>query len=187
MDGKELFKAPGRFEGWVLPGSHVFVTTQQGYPPNERIRTPAAGEKISFHISRLYDDEDLTRYRRKWSAWKPWTVLGTGVALAAGGGLLHFKARDSYRRFDAQATDCGLAGCEPTPALGELRSRGNTFQKVAVGAYAAGGALLATGVVLAFINRAQPYRLSPDEHEQAVSLGLSLAEGEREVMLTVQF
>jgi hypothetical protein len=187
MDGKALFTAPGYYEGWVLPGSHVFVTTQPGHSPNERIRTPAAGEKISLHISKLYEDEELTRYRRRWSAWKPWTVLGAGAALAAGGGLLHLRARDNYRRFDAQATACGLAGCAPTPELGDLRKRGDTFQKVAVGGYAAGGALFATGAVLAFMNRAQPYRLSPDEHEQVTSLAVGGAGGAREVLLTIRF
>lgn len=187
MDGKPLFVAPGRFKGWVLPGARVFVATQSGRPPNERIRTPAAGERISLRISRLYDDEELTRYRRKWSAWKPWTVLGAGVALAAGGGVLHLRARDDFRGFDAQATACGLAGCAPSPALGALRKRGDTFQKAAVGTYAAGGALLATGAVLAFINRAQPYQLSPDEHEQATGLALDGSVNGREVLLTLRF
>jgi hypothetical protein len=187
MDGRLLFTAPGRFEGWDLPGSHVLVTTQEGSPPNERIRTPRDGEAIRLHISRVYDDGELTRYRRLWATWKPWAVLGTGVALAAGGGVLHQQARNDIRAFDAGAAVCGLAGCPLTPELDGLRSRGARFQKVAVGAYASGGALVFTGALLAFINRAAPYRLTPDEHEQGTNIALEVGPERRELRVTVRF
>jgi hypothetical protein len=187
MDGRLLFKAPGRFEGWELPGSHVLVTTQEGYPPNERIRTPREGETISLHISRVYDDGELTRYRRLWATWKPWAMLGAGVAVAAGGGVLHQQARNDIRDFDERVTGCHLDGCLLTPELDGLRSRGSRFQKVAVGTYAAGGALVLTGALLAFINRAEPYRLTPDEYEQETQVAFQRVGGRNELLVTIRF
>ncbi|HYH94444.1 hypothetical protein [Hyalangium sp.] len=187
MDGRLLFTAPGRFEGWDLPGSHVLVTNQEGYPPNERIRTPREGEVISLHISRVYDDGELTRYRRHWATWKPWAMFGAGVALATGGGVLHQQARNDIREFDARATECELDGCPLTPELDGLRSRGARFQKMAIGTYAAGGALVFTGALLAFINRAEPYRLTPDEHEQGTQVVLQQVDGRHELWVTIRF
>jgi len=187
MDGRLLFTAPGRYEGWVLPGSHVFVATREGSPPNERIRTPGEGQKITLNLSELYGDQELTRYRRLWSAWKPWVVVGAGAALAAGGGWFHLQARDDLRGFDARATKCGLEGCAPSREFDELRDRGGRFQKVAVGTYAAGGALFVTGAVLAYINRAEPYRLTPDEYERETRVAVQLGGGRRELLLTFRF
>ncbi|WP_224248329.1 hypothetical protein [Hyalangium gracile] len=166
MNGQVLFKAPGRHQGFVVPGPHTFSATREGYPRNDRKRTLAPGEKLTLPI-KLYTDEELTRYTRHWASWKSWAVLGAGAAVAAGGGLLHLQARDSFDSFDAGVLSCG--GCMPDDSLASKRSRGDTLQKVAVGSYAAGGAALLTGMVLLYVNRAQPYRISPDELEQAPS------------------
>ncbi len=167
MDGKELFKAPGHYEGFVVPGEHTFSATQAGYPLNERKHNLAQGEKFKLPF-KLYTDEELTRYTRHWDAWKSWAVLGAGVAVAGGGALLHLQARNSFDSFDAGVLACD-GGCVPTPDLASKRTRGYNLQKVAVGSYAAGGAALFTGMVLLYVNRAQPYRISPDELEQETS------------------
>lgn len=187
MDGQLLFIAPGRYEGWAQPGQHVFMATRQGSPPNERIRIPREGEKLMLHIPALYGDQELTRYSRPWAVWKPWAVVGAGAALVAGGGWLHLKARDDIRGFDARARACGLEGCEPTPELTKLRDQGTQFQRVAVGTYAAGGAVVATGALLAIINRAEPYRLTPDEYEREAQATLQFGGGSREFWLSIRF
>lgn len=188
MDGRLLFTAPGHYEGWVLPGTHVFVAAREGHPPNERVRNPGAGEKIALNISALYGDGELTRYRRIWAPWKSWAVMGAGAAVAAGGGWLHLKGRAELRSFDARAADCGLNGCAPTQRLDALRQRGERLQKVAMGTYAAGGALLVTGAVLAYINQAEPYRLTPDEHERDTRVALQLgSRGRRGLLVTFRF
>ena len=55
----------------------------------------------------------------------------------------------------------------PDPALQSLLAGARTEQTAAFAAYVAGGTLLATGAILAWINRPQPYRISPEELEQA--------------------
>lgn len=187
MDGRPLFTAPGHYKGWALPGSHVFLAAREGYPPNERVRNPGEGETLTLNIAGLYDDRELTRYRRIWAPWKSWAVAGAGAALAAGGGWLHLQGRDDIRSFDARAAECGQPGCEPSRELDDLRNRGSQFQKVAMGTYAAGGALIVAGAVLAYINRAEPYRLTPDEYEQDTHIALQLGSARRELLMTFRF
>jgi hypothetical protein len=166
MDGQELFKAPGHYQGFVVPGPHTFSALKEGFPRNERKRNLAPGEKFQLPF-KLYTNEELTRHTRKWDVWKPWAVLGAGVAVAAGGGVLHLQARNNFASFDAGVRDC--QPCFLTPALSSKRSRGDTLQKAAVGTYAASGGALVTGLVLLYMNRAQSYQLSPDEFEQGTS------------------
>lgn len=187
MDGKLLFKAPGSYEQWMLPGAHVFGFTKEGYPPNERIRTPAAGEKIILRVQKIYTEKELTRQTKPWATWKPFTVLGAGAVLLAGGGGLHLRARESYRDFDGQAAACGRGGCDPGIARLDLRQRGDTFQRAAMGSYALGGAVFATGAVLAFINRTHSYRILPDEHEKSMGEALQVGANASGAWATLRF
>lgn len=193
MDGKEVCKAPERYEAFVIPGAHTFSAIKAGYPRNDRKRNLAQGEKFQLPI-KLYTKEELTRYTRKWEAWKPWAVLGAGAAVAAGGGLLHLQARNSFASFDAGVQDCG--GCIPEKDLASKRSRGDTLQTAAMSTYAVGGGAVVTGLVLLYINRAQPYQISPDDLEQgattapeqpAVSVMPLVGSGEGGVLATFRF
>jgi tetratricopeptide (TPR) repeat protein len=173
MNGEELFVAPGRHESWVLPARYTFAAVKEGYPLNERERTAAAGEELSLDY-KLYTQEELTRYHRPGPAWRPWAVVGLGAALAGGGFLLHDKATDRYRSFDEGILRCSSAndnrGCLPPPELLDEQARGNTFQRAALGTFSAGGAALALGFTLVYFNRLQARTISPDEHEQSVTV-----------------
>ncbi|WP_224372455.1 PEGA domain-containing protein [Hyalangium versicolor] len=187
LDGAVLFSAPGRYEGRVRPGSHTFVVLKDGHSPTTLTRTLHADEKTSLAL-KLYSDDDLTRYRRHWSAWKPWALTGAGVAVALAGGVLHMQARKSYEDFDTRIAECG--GCVPTPDVTEMRSKGDSNQQLAVGAYAVGGAAAVTGLVLAFINRPQAYRISPDEAQspqQGVSIAPVVSGSEGGIQATFRF
>jgi hypothetical protein len=186
MDGRPLFQAPGRFEGLVRAGPHTISASKEGHLTNSQSRALPAGEKTSVEL-KLFTADDLTQYRRKWSAWKPWAVVGTGVALAAGGALLHMQARDSYEAFDLGVTACG--GCVPDTGLADQRTRGDTMQTLAVGGYAVGGAALVTGVVLVYMNRLQPYRVDDQvkQPEPAVTVAPLVGGGSRGVSATLRF
>ncbi|MCP3137972.1 peptidase associated/transthyretin-like domain-containing protein [Pyxidicoccus xibeiensis] len=164
MDGRPLFVGPGRFEGWVRAGPHTLVATGEGYLTQDQSRTLSPGERTSLDL-RLFTSDDLIQYRRKWSAWKPWAVVGTGVALAAGGVLLHSGARSDFEKFDTAIASCG--GCVPEPAVADHRSRGDTLQTGAFAAYAVGGAAVVTGAVLVYLNRLQPIQVDPSEAAKA--------------------
>jgi hypothetical protein len=187
MDGRPLFTAPGRYEGMVRAGPHTIVATKEGYLTSDMSRALPPGEKSTIDL-KLFSSEDLTEYRRRWSAWKPWVVVGAGVALAAGGGLLHLQARDSFRQFDLGVEACG--GCVPDTGLADTRVRGDTMQTLAIGGYAVGGAALVTGAVLVYMNRLQPYRVNPVDtakSEQPVSIMPLLGGESKGVQATFRF
>lgn len=186
MDGQVLFTAPGHYEGLVRPGKHLITATKEGFLPTEMNQTLLPGEKASLSL-KLYTAADLTRYRREWSAWKPWAVVGAGAAVALAGGALHMQARGSFEKFDTRIAECG--GCIPAPEVSDLRTRGTSMQQLAFGAYAVGGAALVTGAVLAFINRPQEYQINPDEagSPQGASVAPLLGRGEGGILATFRF
>lgn len=160
MDGRPLFVGPGRFEGWVRAGPHTLLATGEGFLTNDQSRTFSPGERAVVEL-KLFTSDDLIQYRRKWSAWKPWAVVGAGVALAAGGTLMHLTARDDYAKFDTAIAACG--GCVPESSVAGQRTRGDTLQTGAFVGYGLGGAALVTGAVLVYLNRLQPYQVTQDE------------------------
>ncbi|HEX8697848.1 MAG TPA: hypothetical protein VF815_03335 [Myxococcaceae bacterium] len=187
MDDKVLFVGPGRYEGLVRPGRHTIVATKQGHPPTDMSRTLLPGEEVKLDL-KLYTTEQLTRYSRHWSAWKPWAVVAGGAALAAGGAVLHMQAKGSYQQFDDRIAACG--GCVPPPDVTDMRTKGDSLQNLAYGTYAVGGAALATGLVLAFINRSQPYQISPTElaaEPAGVTVAPLVSKGEGGFLATFRF
>lgn len=186
LDGKVLFTAPGRYEGLVRPGAHTFVAAKEGHAPTNLSRTLPAGEKTTLAL-KLYTAEDLTRYQTRWPTWRPWAVLGVGTAVALAGGALHMQAKGSYEDFDTRIAQCG--GCVPTPDVSDLRSRGDSQQQLAFGAYAVGGAAVVTGAILLYINRPQAYRISVDEAEspQGVSIAPVVSGREGGLLATFRF
>jgi len=186
LDGQVVFVAPGRYEGLVRPGAHTFVAAKEGHAPTNLSRNLPAGEKTTLAL-RLYTAEDLTRYQRRWSAWKPWALVGAGAAVALAGGAIHMQARGSYDDFDTRIAECG--GCVPTPDVTDMRVQGDNQQRLALGAYALGGAAAITGAVLAYINRPQAYRISPDQAEspEGVSVAPLVGGAERGILATFRF
>jgi hypothetical protein len=184
MNGQPLFVAPGRFRRLVRPGMHNIVARKEGYLPTDVSPTVMPGGKARVAL-KLYTPEEVIQYRRRWSPWVPWTVMGAGLAAAAGGGLLHSGASDRFQAFDAQATACG--SCMPDAGMKALRSRGDALQRAAVVSYAAGGAALATGAVLLVLNRPRPYRIQPDVTAQGVTVTPLLGTGASGVLGTFRF
>lgn len=184
LDGRPLFVAPGRFKGLVHPGMHSLVAVKPGYVFVDKSQTLnlKPGEQVKLDL-KLYTEDEVTRYRKRWPAWIPWAVMGSGLAVAAGGGLLYQQASENYGVFSSGITECG--GCRPEPGLADIRTRGDTLQTAAFGAYALGGTALITGTVLFILNRTQPYRIDPTTGEE---LQISpLVGGTNGVQATLRF
>ncbi|MGI5860462.1 MAG: PEGA domain-containing protein [Myxococcales bacterium] len=172
MDGRPLFVAPGEYEGFVRPGPHSIVATKEGYLTNETSRALPAGETTTLDIE-LLTAADLTEYRRRWDAWKPWSVVAAGVVVAAVGGGLHYTGIDKIRQFDQGIQACG--GCVPSADLESTRTTGTRMQGIGIGGYAVGGAALATGAVLVYMNRLQPYQVAPGAEAKPAEPAVSIA------------
>lgn len=187
MDGRILFVAPGHYSELVRPGPHSIIATKTGFLNTDESRTLLPGERLALNLE-MCTVEECTRYRRQWSVWMPWTVLGSGVTMVAGGALLHQKTQQDYRNFDLAIFQNCPRGCDKEPLeFRPLHKRGDNLQKAAFGAYALGGAAVVTGAVLIYLNRAQTYFTKPSQHEETVNVSPLLGGDTNGVQATFRF
>jgi hypothetical protein len=170
VDNKEVFVAPGKFTSKVRVGKHTFFGDKEGY--NARVETPfvGPGEKLRIEL-KVYTDPELTRYKRRWPTrtWLPYTVLGAGAVVGIVGGVLELSAQSSYDTFNARVASCktDTMGCPTnTPGIQDERDSGDTKRTLGYVGYSVAGAAIATGAVILYMNRRQPYRITPEQLEQ---------------------
>ena len=165
LDGKQLFVAPGHYQGRVLVGRHQFLAEKQGY--TARITAPYIGPGEHFRIElKLYTAEELTRYRRRWhTTWIPYAVAGGALLLGASAGALEASAQSSYRQYDDQVKTCNQnnAGCPQSSTLKNLRSSGDTKKTLGIVGYSVAGAALVTASVLWYLNRPEAYQIRAED------------------------
>jgi hypothetical protein len=169
VDGKEVFVAPGSFKAKVRVGKHTFYGEKEGY--NARVTAPFIGPGETFRIElKLYTAEELTRYRRRWdTTWMPYAVIGGGALVGLIGGALELSANSSYKDFDTAVAKCNTAamGCaSSTPGLVDMRNSGDTKRSLGFVGYGVAGVAVATGTLLAFLNRRTPYQIRPEDLEE---------------------
>src|SRR5690606_13655211 len=103
---------------------------------------------------------------RRWAVWKPWAVVAAGGAIAVAGGGLHALAARTFTGYDDRVTNlmCAMPSGDPPripgctegdigPGLSSQRRRAERQQRIAVGSYIVGSSLIATGIVLLYMNR----------------------------------
>ena len=167
LDGAELrtdedepFTCPGAISMPLLPGPHVIIATKPGHlTETRRIDLfPGTQANVSF---RLHTHAEAQVTKRRWANWKPWAVVGAGVAVGALGGLSHWSSQGSFQRFDNEFGEACPAGCadgHPDSPAGELW-RPRLQRNAGLGAYILAGAAVTTGLTLVFLNRPQTHRL----------------------------
>jgi len=156
LDGVPLFIGPGNREVWVKAQAHEVAAKASDYVTQSRRVTVGAGtlKSVDLPLRKLIQD-------RPWSAWKPWAVVGGGVAIAAAGGVSQSLSSRNFKAYDAAFVKlpCATSGCTEqaidaaSPHLSSRLTRARLEQRIAVGGYIAGGAAVAAGVVLVFLNR----------------------------------
>jgi tetratricopeptide (TPR) repeat protein len=161
LDGVTLFTAPGSREAWVMPKTHEVAARKREYLSESRQVTVRSGKRETIEL-KLITLEEAADANRRWATWKPWAVVGAGVAIAGGGGVFHALSARNMSRYDEEylrlgcANDEAMLGCGEgqIPAeLSDQRTRARHQQIIAVGSYVAGGAVVATGVVMLYLNR----------------------------------
>lgn len=156
LDGKLLFTGPGSQKTLVRIGEHRLIASKRGYLTASRPISLLPGQELRVGLELMALDR-VTESRRHWSAWKPWTVVGGGTALALAGGYLHWQSSQGFLAYDEGVADECDDGC-PDGVSEDLRARHDRAmlqQRLAIASYAAGGVALATGMVLAYVNRAR--------------------------------
>jgi hypothetical protein len=177
VDGKQVFVAPGRYAAKVRVGKHTFFADKEGY--NARVETPFVGAGEAFRINlKVYTTPELTRYSRKWDrSWVPYAVIGGGVTVTLGGALFQLSAQTSYDRYDNLVRTCNqpAAGCSTDPSnpqiaeINKARDSGDSKRLMSFIGFGVGGAAIATGIVLAYVNRTRPYQITPEQLESQKS------------------
>jgi hypothetical protein len=165
LDGTLLFIGPGRYEGWVQARPHEITAKKPDHLSEARRVVVAAGARTTLDL-RLTTLAEAADRSRRWKTWKPWAVVASGVTIAAASGVVHAISARTFRSYDAgfAALQCAqTTGCLEEDVPGSLRDkldRAELEQKIAIGGYIAGGAVIATGAVLLYMNRS---RLSEQE------------------------
>ncbi len=155
LDGKELFVGPGKATRLVRPTRHQIIATKAQMLTITEDVVPAAGEKNEVAL-RMVPLRESVVMRRRWASWKPWAIAGAGAGIALLGLPMRSSSIDNASNFDAQVVRTCPAGCDELPDdLVTLRDRAKSQQTIAFSMFVAGGALLTTGVVAAFLNRPQ--------------------------------
>lgn len=156
LDGQPLFVAPSRVTRRLLTGSHQVVATKEGFVTETRPLTlgPAAREVVTIELVRPAASRRLTR---RWPAWKPYAAVGGGALIASLGVPLYFAARGNFDGYD-DAIERMPLGTAPDVATLRTLDRARLQRAASYGAFAVGGAVIATGLVLVFANQA---RLAP--------------------------
>ncbi len=160
LNGSQVFVGPGSHSAMVRAGAITIVAAKEGFLTNEQSPTLLGGETRTIDLA-LVAAEQAVEYRRLFPAWIPFAVLGAGAALAAGGVGLHLSARNQFAAYDRGIEGCvdqTTGGCVPSLDLAALKSAGQGQQAGAMVLYGVGGAAIAAGAVLLYVNRPQPYR-----------------------------
>jgi len=153
LDGQPWFRGAGRRSALVLSGQHYISARKPGYFPVTRSVSVRTGEQA--RVALAMDPDHLIETRR-WSAWKPWVVVAAGVAVAAVGAELERRALAHQDVAAAELVGCDSPSCKPT--FTPIYNRAETENRLAVGAFAAGGTAVAVGVVLAWLNQTRAHR-----------------------------
>lgn len=157
LDGAVLFVGTGGRERWVKAAAHEVTAKRPDYLSEARRLTVAPGQvqDVDLHLITLAEAQDSGR---RWRPWKPWAVVAAGGAIVVAGGVVHALSFKNFKDFDHGVSQlpCATGGCTEQqigPALGDQLAAANREQRIAVGAYIAGGAVIAAGALLVYLNR----------------------------------
>ena len=159
LDGQPWFRGPECQSTLVVPGEHYISAAKPGYFAVTRPVSVQAGQEIRVALPM---DADRLLETRRWSSWKPWVVVAAGGVVTAVGASLE---RQAFVHRDAAAAALGgpcelRSGCPPTGSSDTYR-RAVTDNRLAIGAFLAGGATVTVGLTLAWLNQLHVHRTEP--------------------------
>jgi len=163
MDGRLLYRAPGRYTGIVERGDHVFIASKPGFETTQLTRTLEPGEPYKLELE-VYRESELQVFERKYPLWIPVTLSAVGVAVAAAGGVSLYLSQQAYDEFDQTVLDdpACVFGCSPSDEVTATRDQGDLMRTMGYVGLGVGGAALATGVTL-WIFGGETRRVTPEE------------------------
>lgn len=178
LDGVALFTGPGQHHAWVMPRPklHELTARKPEYLSESKQISVAPGALANAEL-KLITLDDAANASRRWSVWKPWIVVGAGVAIGAGGGVFHALSVRNFNRYDEEAlrlscaNDQAMPGCrndQIPPGLTDRLARAQQQQRIAVGSYIAGGVVAGAGLVMMLLNRPRLAERAPSFSDRRV-------------------
>jgi hypothetical protein len=156
LDGQALSTCPAREVRRVTPGAHQLVGSKPGFLTRTVEVIVIGGTERQVALS-LDPVEKAARIEHRFAIWKPWVVFGGGFAIAAIGGAVNLSAAGDMNEFDrAVAAKCPTTSCTPDQLASETRDikqPAETKSAIGVGLMIGGGAIIATGAVLLYLNQ----------------------------------
>jgi hypothetical protein len=153
LDGAPLATCPTTKKLRLLAGDHILLGEKASYMTVSR-HVAVTGGKTTTEDLALIPIESAVILTYRYPRWLPYTVAGTGAALALGGVALYVASKSQMDRFDADfATQCPQ-GCKLSdyPLLADERDSATLKDRIAIGMLIGGGAVAVTGIALAVIN-----------------------------------
>ncbi|HEY5933914.1 MAG TPA: PEGA domain-containing protein, partial [Kofleriaceae bacterium] len=151
LDGQPLFIAPGTAKRTLLPGTHQIVASKPGYQTltREDVLIPRKTVVAKLELLRL------RTFEYRWARWKPWAVVGGGVAVSLLGLVFRYQAQAKYDEFGEDLGEVCPFGCvrDDVPAdVREIEASGDRYNSLAKTSYVIGGIGIVAGAVLVLLN-----------------------------------
>jgi hypothetical protein len=178
LNGKPWFQCPGEKKLRVLIGEHTINGEKKEFATESRRLVVASGATATAKIQ-LRSFDSVVKYEYPSPRWLPWTITGTGVAVALGGLGFWFAGRNQMDKFEADFAMTCPTGCQADlsdqPLLADARDSAQLKGTIAVSMMIAGGAITVGGVVWAIMNR--PRRVLPQMEVAPTNGGMQAAVG----------
>lgn len=152
LDGKPLPDCMGQLKRRVAAGPHQIVARKDGYVTFTKDFAASPDGDAVVDI-RLVTVDEGSVYRRRWATWQPWSVVIAGGVIAVAGIGLELAARSNMDKFRDGVAMCGQAGCLADDPVNDFESRALLQDRIAISMWAVGGAVVATGLVMVYMNR----------------------------------
>jgi hypothetical protein len=180
IDGRKLLSCPRVQKVRLAPGPHVVVGSRAGFIPQtlDVVLAPGAAASAQVHLLSV---QEATRVQRRWQLWKPWSLVGGGVALGSVSAILGWKARSHNEQYGKDiALLCNEGPCresELPQATRDLAWRAERESRTAIVLGSLAGVATSAGLVLVLMNQPRPVPASelPDRH--ALSLAPVVSAG----------
>lgn len=154
LDGRQWLYCPGVRREMLLVGRYRIQSEKPNHVAIDQSMTLAGGERATLR-SELMSEADA--YYTRFRSWQPWAVIGTGATFGLLGAGLQWRAYRNVADHDSQLGDLCEEPCSATEqenkGLPTLLERAERYQNYAASSFVLGGAVLATGLVLLFLNQ----------------------------------
>jgi hypothetical protein len=175
LDGGPLLQGAGSVTRRVRAGSHQIVATAENYKPQTEtiVADPNKQNVIVIELKPLPVQRKLVH---RWAAWKPWATAAGGAALAGLGGAstwLAFHNRSAYETWVQQACTPANDYCAGRPVDSSGYDHAKIEYPAGISALVVGGGLLATGVVMIYLNQGRMMAVAPSYDGEHAGLTIS--------------